>query len=34
METRFRQLPNWREFGFIDVEAVEQYEDNWDLLRT
>jgi hypothetical protein len=33
METRFRQPPNWGEFGFIDVEAVEQYEDNWDLLK-
>ena len=33
METEFRQPANWRKFGFIDVEAVEQYEDNWDLLR-
>ena len=31
METELRQPPNWRDFGVIDVEAVEQYEDNWDL---
>ena len=34
MEAELRQPPNWRKFGFIDVEAVEQYEDNWDLLKT
>ena len=34
METRCRQPPDWRGFGFIDVEAVEQYEGNWDLLKT
>ena len=34
MATRFRQRQSWAEFGFIDVEAVEQYEDNWDLLNT
>ena len=34
MATRFRQPQNWGEFGFIDVEAVEQYEDNWYLLNT
>ena len=34
METRFRQAPNSGEFGFIDVEAVEQYENNWYLLKT
>ncbi len=28
-----RQPPNWRKFGFIDIEAVEQYEDNSDLLK-
>jgi hypothetical protein len=33
METEFRQPPNWLDFGFIDVEAVERYEDNWDLLK-
>jgi hypothetical protein len=34
METARRQPPHWGDFGFIDVEAVEQYEDNWDLLNT
>ncbi len=34
METEFRQPPNWRKFGLIDIAAVEQYEDNWDLLKT
>jgi hypothetical protein len=33
MERSFRQPQNWGEFGFIDVEVVEQYEDNWDLLK-
>ena len=34
VETELRQPPNWRKFGFIDIEAVEQYEDNWDILKT
>ena len=34
MESRFRQPPNWGDFGFIDVGTVEQYEDNRDLLKT
>jgi hypothetical protein len=34
METSFRQPQNWGEFGFINVEEVERYEDNWDLLKT
>jgi hypothetical protein len=34
LETSFRQRQNWDEFGFIDVEALEQYEDNWDILNT
>ncbi len=34
IETRFRQPADWRKFGFIDVEAVQQYENNWDLLKT
>ncbi len=34
MVRRFRQPPDWRKFGFVDVEAVEQYENNWDLLKT
>ena len=34
MADELRQPPDWRDFEFIDVEAVEQYEDNWDLLKT
>ena len=34
MEAELRQPPDWRKFGLIDIEAVEQYEDNWDLLKT
>jgi len=34
IETSFRQRQNWGEFGFIDVEALEQYENNWDTLKT
>jgi hypothetical protein len=34
VESGLRQPPNWRDFGFIDVEVVEQFEDNWDLLKT
>ena len=30
---QFRQPPNWKAFGFIDVKSVEEYEDNWDILR-
>ena len=33
METELRQLPDWLDFGFIDVEAVERYKDNWGLLK-
>jgi hypothetical protein len=33
METELRQPPDWLDFGFIDLEAVERYEDNWDLLK-
>jgi hypothetical protein len=29
---QFRQPPNWKAFGFIDVESLEKYEDNWDIL--
>ena len=28
-----RQPPTWKAFGFIDVESVEKYEDNWDILK-
>ncbi len=34
METRFRQPTGWSKFGFIDVEVVKPYENNWDLLKT
>ncbi len=30
---QFRQPPTWKVFGFIDVELVEKYEDNWDILN-
>ncbi len=33
LQINLRQPHNWSSFGFIDLEAVEQYEDNWDLLR-
>jgi hypothetical protein len=34
METKLRQPPDWLDFAFIDIEAVEKCEDNWDLLKT
>ena len=30
---QFRQPPNWKAFGFIDIESVEKYENNWDVLK-
>jgi hypothetical protein len=33
MVTELRQLPDWLDFGFINVEAVERYKDNWGLLK-
>jgi hypothetical protein len=30
---QFRQPPTWKAFGFIDLEAVGKYEDNWDILK-
>ena len=33
LAAEFRQPPTWKAFGFIDVELVEKYEDNWDILR-
>ena len=33
LATQFRQPPTWKAFGFIDVESVEKYEDNWDILK-
>ena len=29
LAAQFRQPPTWKAFGFIDVEMVEKYEDNW-----
>ena len=34
MEAEVPSAAGLAEFGFIDVEAVERYEDNWDLLKT
>ena len=34
METKFRQPKDWRKFGFLVVEAVKQFENNWDILKT
>jgi hypothetical protein len=33
METELRRPPDWLDFGFVDVEGVERYEDNWNLLK-
>ena len=33
LATHLRQPPTWKAFGFIDVQSVEKYEDNWDLLK-
>jgi hypothetical protein len=32
LAAQFRQPPTWKAFGFIDVESVEKYENNWDVL--
>ncbi len=34
LEANLRQPPHWQEFGLIDIEAVREYEDNWDLLKS
>ena len=34
IETKLRQPTDWRKFGFLDVEAVKQFENNWDILKT
>jgi hypothetical protein len=34
VESGLRQPPNWRDFALIDVEVVEPFEDNWDLLNS
>ena len=31
--TMVRQPPNWLRFGLIDALSVDQYEDNWDILK-
>jgi hypothetical protein len=31
--SQVRQPPTWKAFGLIDVKSVENYEDNWDILR-
>ena len=33
LPAQFRQPPTWKVFGFTDVESVEKYEDNWDILN-
>ena len=33
LATHVRQPPTWKAFGFIDVKSVDQYEDNWEILR-
>ena len=33
LAAQFRQPPTWKVFGFIDVESVEKYEENWDILN-
>ena len=34
MRAALRRPPNLGYFGFIDIDAVEQYEDNWGILKT
>jgi hypothetical protein len=34
LEASLRQPPHWQEFGLIDIEAVKEYEDNWEILKT
>jgi hypothetical protein len=33
LAAQFRQPPTWKAFGFIDAKSVDQYEDNWEILR-
>jgi hypothetical protein len=33
LAAQFRQPPTWKAFGFIDVQSVEKYEDNWNILK-
>ncbi len=34
LEASLRQPPHWQEFASIDIEAVKEYEDNWEILKT
>jgi hypothetical protein len=33
LAAQFRQPPIWKAFGFVDTKSVDQYEDNWNILR-
>lgn len=33
LASQVRRPPTWKKFGLIDVQAIEKYEDNWDILR-
>jgi hypothetical protein len=33
LAAQFRQPPTSNPIGFIDAKSVEQYEDNWEILR-
>jgi hypothetical protein len=33
LAAQFRQPPTSNPIGFIDTKSVEQYEDNWEILR-
>ena len=33
LAAQFRQPPTSNPIGFIDAQSVEQYEDNWEILR-
>ncbi len=33
LASEIRRPPTWKIFGLIDVQSVEKYEDNWDILR-
>jgi hypothetical protein len=33
LASQVRRPPTWKIFGLIDVQSVEKYEDNWDMLR-
>ena len=33
LAAQFRRPPTSNPIGFIDAKSVEQYEDNWEMLR-